>query len=115
MLHPVQPMYGVDNHRSRNSASTSSYENPRWYFVIGATDHLTSDLERLHVHERYGGKDKVKVSRWCRFVYFIYWSFYSSRFISKILEYPTYPAVVDITMMSRSARKACPADVGVDR
>ena len=28
----------------------------------GATDHLTSDLERLHVHARYGGKDQVQVA-----------------------------------------------------
>ena len=28
----------------------------------GATDHLTSDLERLHVHERYSGKDHVQVA-----------------------------------------------------
>ena len=28
----------------------------------GATDHLTSDLERLHFHERYGGKDQVQVA-----------------------------------------------------
>jgi hypothetical protein len=28
----------------------------------GATDHLTSNLERLHVHERYGGKDQVQVA-----------------------------------------------------
>jgi hypothetical protein len=28
----------------------------------GATDHLTSDLERLHVHEHYGGKDQVQVA-----------------------------------------------------
>jgi histone deacetylase 1/2 len=27
-----------------------------------ATDHLTSDLERLHVHERYGGKDQVQLA-----------------------------------------------------
>jgi histone deacetylase 1/2 len=28
----------------------------------GATDHFTNDLERLHIHERYGGKDQVQVA-----------------------------------------------------
>lgn len=28
----------------------------------GATDHLTSDLERLQVRERYGGQDQVQVA-----------------------------------------------------
>jgi histone deacetylase 1/2 len=28
----------------------------------GATDHLTSDLNRLQIHERYGGKDQVQVA-----------------------------------------------------
>ena len=28
----------------------------------GATDHLTSHLERLHVHDRYNGKDQVQVA-----------------------------------------------------
>jgi hypothetical protein len=61
------PDYHPDNYRSRNSASTSSnnnnnHHNPSWYLDTGATDHLTSDLERLHVHERYGGKDQVQVA-----------------------------------------------------
>jgi histone deacetylase 1/2 len=28
----------------------------------GATDHITNDLERLHMHERYAGKDNVQVA-----------------------------------------------------
>ena len=28
----------------------------------GATDHFTNQLERLHVHDRYGGKDQVQVA-----------------------------------------------------
>jgi histone deacetylase 1/2 len=51
------PDYHPDNYHSGNSASTSSnnnnHHNPPWYLDTGATDHLTSDLERLHVHERY--------------------------------------------------------------
>jgi hypothetical protein len=59
------PNYRPDNYRSGNSASTSSnnnHHNPPWYLDTGATDHLTSDLERLHVHERYRGKDQVQVA-----------------------------------------------------
>jgi hypothetical protein len=28
----------------------------------GATDHLTNDLQRLHMQERYGGTDQVQVT-----------------------------------------------------
>ncbi|XP_073363510.1 uncharacterized protein [Aegilops tauschii subsp. strangulata] len=51
------------DHRSANSASTSSsHEPPHWILDMGATDHLTNDLDRLHFHERYGGKDQVQVA-----------------------------------------------------
>ncbi|KAK1601131.1 hypothetical protein QYE76_007892 [Lolium multiflorum] len=49
--------------RSGNGASTSSNDNEQyWHLDTGATDHLTSDLERLHVHERYGGKDQEQMA-----------------------------------------------------
>jgi hypothetical protein len=38
------PSYTIDN---------------RWYADSGATDHLTSELDRLSVKERYGGTNKV--------------------------------------------------------
>ena len=51
------------DHRAANSASTSSsHEPPHWILDTGATDHLTNDLDRLHFHERYGGKDQVQVA-----------------------------------------------------
>jgi histone deacetylase 1/2 len=56
------PEYRCANPHAGYSASTNSHENPPWYLDTGATDHLTSDLERLHVHERYGGKDQVQVA-----------------------------------------------------
>ena len=53
-----------NNQRSGNAASTStsSTDYPPWLMDSGATDHLTNHLERLHVHDRYGGKDQVHVA-----------------------------------------------------
>ncbi|KAK1606785.1 hypothetical protein QYE76_030467 [Lolium multiflorum] len=48
--------------RSGNAASTSGGGNPQWHLDSGATDHLTSELERLQFYERYGGKDQVQVA-----------------------------------------------------
>ena len=33
--------------------------DPHWYMDIGATDHLTSELGKLHSREAYHGSDKV--------------------------------------------------------
>jgi hypothetical protein len=44
-------------------ATTTSYKvDPNWYSDTGATDHITSDLDRLAVRERYHGGDQVQVS-----------------------------------------------------
>ncbi|KAK1618276.1 hypothetical protein QYE76_023793 [Lolium multiflorum] len=51
-----------NSQRSGNSASTSSTDVPPWFMDSGATDHLTSDLSRLNMHERYAGKDQVHVA-----------------------------------------------------
>jgi hypothetical protein len=51
----------MNNSRAGNSASTSSHV-PHWLADTSATDHLTSDLERLHVHVPCGGKDQVQVA-----------------------------------------------------
>jgi histone deacetylase 1/2 len=48
--------------RSGNSASTGSPVFPPWIMDTGATDHLTNDLQRLHMQERYGGTDQVQVA-----------------------------------------------------
>jgi hypothetical protein len=43
-------------------ATTSSYQiDPNWYSDMGATDHITSDLDCLAMRERYNGKDTVQV------------------------------------------------------
>ncbi|KAG8084596.1 hypothetical protein GUJ93_ZPchr0010g7974 [Zizania palustris] len=47
---------------SANVASTSSYKiDANWYPDTGATDHITSDLDRLAIRERYNGGDQVQV------------------------------------------------------
>jgi hypothetical protein len=51
-----------DNSRSGNTTSTSSNNPPHWIMDSGATDHPTSDLERLLMHERYGGTNQVQVA-----------------------------------------------------
>ncbi|KAK1602429.1 hypothetical protein QYE76_037452 [Lolium multiflorum] len=55
------PEFAPPRQRSSNSASTSSNDS-HWHMDTGATDHLTSHLERLHMAERYGGKDHVQVA-----------------------------------------------------
>ena len=43
-------------------AATTSYKvDPNWYLDTGATDHITSDLDRLAIRERYHGGEKVHV------------------------------------------------------
>jgi histone deacetylase 1/2 len=51
--------YNEDEH-SANHASTS-YKDGAWYMDTGATDHITSDLDRLAVREAYNGNDRVHV------------------------------------------------------
>jgi histone deacetylase 1/2 len=46
-----------------NNGSTSSYPvNPSWYADTAATDHLTNNLNKLTMQERYHGKDHVQTA-----------------------------------------------------
>jgi hypothetical protein len=48
---------GDDKH---TNAATSSYNvDTDWYTNTGATDHITSELDKLTVREKYGGVDQV--------------------------------------------------------
>src|SRR4051812_39507664 len=58
------------NGRSAYNASASN-NSTHWIMDSGTTDHLTSDLERLHVRERYGGHDQVQVANGPRCVFFL--------------------------------------------
>jgi hypothetical protein len=42
-----------------NAASTSYNLDPVWYADSAATDHITSDLDKLTMRENYGGNDQV--------------------------------------------------------
>uniref|UniRef100_A0ACD5V3W7 Uncharacterized protein n=1 Tax=Avena sativa TaxID=4498 RepID=A0ACD5V3W7_AVESA len=55
--------HGEEEQPSANVAGTSSgYQvDPNWYSDTGATDHITSDLDRLSFRERYNGNDNVQV------------------------------------------------------
>jgi histone deacetylase 1/2 len=62
--HAYQPEEQIRENREHaaNAANIqgSGYTiDTNWYMDSGATDHLTSDLDRLHLHERYSGKDHV--------------------------------------------------------
>jgi hypothetical protein len=67
--HLFTPSLGALNDDSYNIdppsmavAHTSSYTiDPNWYVDTGATDHITSDLDRLALRERYHGGEQVQV------------------------------------------------------
>jgi hypothetical protein len=44
-------------------ASTSSYQvDPNWYADIGATDHITGELEKLAIRNKYQGGDQIRMA-----------------------------------------------------
>jgi hypothetical protein len=46
---------------SASLAATSYQVDPNWYTDTGAMDHITSDLDRLIIRERYMGDEQVQV------------------------------------------------------
>jgi histone deacetylase 1/2 len=55
-------MFEEDYQPPRKSAGSSSAAygvDTNWYADSGATDHVTSNLEKLSFHEKYGGRDQV--------------------------------------------------------
>ncbi|XP_044363577.1 ATP-dependent RNA helicase glh-2-like [Triticum aestivum] len=52
----------VRKERSINNVSTGQGFDPAWYLDSGATDHITGDLGKLMMHERYTGKDQVQAA-----------------------------------------------------
>jgi hypothetical protein len=47
---------------SRSGNAASFQESQPWFFDSGATDHLTNDMSRMNVQDRYLGKDQVQVA-----------------------------------------------------
>jgi histone deacetylase 1/2 len=45
--------------KSASSATTSYGVDTNWYVDSGATDHVTSELEKLTIRDKYGGHDQV--------------------------------------------------------
>lgn len=78
--------YRADNSRVGNAATMTSNSIPPWFMDSGATDHLTSDLERPRALRRQGSGPG---GQWCRFAYFAYWSFDFNLFISQIEQCPS--------------------------
>jgi histone deacetylase 1/2 len=50
---------GQGNSRSAGSATTNYGVDTNWYMDSGATDHITSELEKLTVRDKYHGQDQV--------------------------------------------------------
>jgi hypothetical protein len=58
--HTYQPEENRDH--TGNAATNPAYSvDTNWYLDSGTSDHLTSDLDHLSVHDRYSGKDTVQV------------------------------------------------------
>jgi histone deacetylase 1/2 len=50
---------GQGNSRSAGSATTNYGVDTNWYMDRGATDHITSELEKLNVRDKYHEQDQV--------------------------------------------------------
>jgi hypothetical protein len=52
--------YVPDNHMV--AIVSSSHTDPNWYIDSGVTDHITSDLEQLTMHEKYNGHEHIRAA-----------------------------------------------------
>jgi hypothetical protein len=44
-------------------SATASYDNdPDWYTDSSATDHITGELDKITMHDRYNGNDQIHVA-----------------------------------------------------
>jgi histone deacetylase 1/2 len=54
--------FQYEDNRAGNSAAYQAGTGQSWLFDTGATDHLTNDMGRMTVQERYTGTDQVQVA-----------------------------------------------------
>nr|CAB3483590.1 unnamed protein product [Digitaria exilis] len=52
----------IANEKSASAAMHSYGVDTNWYTDTGSTDHITSDLNKLHVHNSYHGNDQIKTT-----------------------------------------------------
>lgn len=61
--HRFDRSYQPDETKVAAAAVTGSYAvDPNWYADSGATDHITNDLERMTLQDRYNGNDQVQTA-----------------------------------------------------
>jgi hypothetical protein len=61
--HCFDQAYQAEDTVKQAAAATHGYTiNPNWYVDIGATDHITSDLEHLTTKEKYTDTDQIQVA-----------------------------------------------------
>jgi hypothetical protein len=61
--HRFDQAYQAESTVKQAAAATHGYTvDPNWYIDSGATDHITSDLDRLTTKEHYTGGDQVQVA-----------------------------------------------------
>lgn len=59
--HQFDPDY-VPDERHVNAAGNSYDVNTNWYTDTGSTDHITSNLDKLNVHDKYTGSDQILIA-----------------------------------------------------
>jgi hypothetical protein len=59
--HPFDADY-VPDERNVNSAIGSYDIDTNWYTDTGATDHVTSNLEQLTMHDKYNGTEQIRTA-----------------------------------------------------
>jgi uncharacterized membrane protein YgcG len=52
----------VPDEKNVNAATYAYGVDTNWYTDTGATDHITSNLEKLSIHDKYNGGDKIRTA-----------------------------------------------------
>lgn len=57
--HAIQP---ETSNRAANYSNSNDTSEPTWIMDSGETDHMTNDMDRLHVQKNYEGHDQIQVT-----------------------------------------------------